>query len=276
MPELPEVESVRRSLAPALEGARIVSAVVRHPRLARRNERPIDVEHRLKDRRIERMDRTGKFLLAAVEGDLTWVTHLGMSGRIELAEPGDPEQPHTHVVIRTDREQEMRMVDPRTFGFVAVYTPEELAGSTMANLGRDALNDLPRSPVWASYLSGRTAPIKSLLLDQRFVAGLGNIYTDEVLHRAGIRPDRPAGTMTIEEIKRLRSCVRPVLLAGLRYGGTSLDDLAYLLPDGRAGEYLHRLRAYGREGLPCQRDGTPMERSVIGGRSSFWCPQCQR
>ena len=195
MPELPEVETVRRSLAPALEGARIVSAVVRHPRLARRNERPVDVELRLKGRRIDRMDRTGKFLLAAVEGDLTWVTHLGMSGRIELAEPGDPEKPHTHVVISTDREQEMRMVDPRTFGFVAVYTPEEFAGSTMVNLGRDALNDLPRSPVWAGYLAGRTAPIKSLLLDQRFVAGLGNIYTDEVLHRAQDSPGPSGGNV---------------------------------------------------------------------------------
>ena len=276
MPELPEVESVRRSLAPALEGARIVSAVVSHPRLARRNERPVDVEQRLTGRRIERMDRTGKFLMAAIEGDLTWVIHLGMSGRIELARPGDLKKPHTHVVISTDRGQEMRMVDPRTFGFMAVYTPEEFADSTIADLGRDALNDLPRSPVWVRYLTGRTAPIKSLLLDQRFVAGLGNIYADEVLHRARIRPDRPAGSLTIDEIKTIRSFVRPVLLAGLRFGGTSLDDLAYLLPDGRAGEYLHRLRAYGREGQPCHRDGSPMERSVIGGRSSFWCPQCQR
>jgi len=276
MPELPEVETVRRSLAPALEGARIVSAVVRHPRLARRNERPVDVENRLKGRRVVRVGRTGKFLLADVEGDFTWVTHLGMSGRIELAQPGDVEKPHTHVVISTNRDQEMRMVDPRTFGFVAVFTPEELAGSTIAELGRDALHDLPRSPVWVRHLAGRTVAIKSLLLDQRFVAGLGNIYADEVLHRARIRPDRPAGSLSTDEIKRVRGFVRPVLLAGLRFGGTSLDDLAYLLPDGRAGEYLDRLRAYGRESLPCHRDGTPIERSVIGGRSSFWCPQCQR
>ncbi len=275
MPELPEVETVRRSLAPALEGARIVRAVVRHPRLARRNEHPDDVGNRLNGRLIRRVGRTGKFILADVEGDLTWVTHLGMSGRIELAHPGDPEKPHTHVVITTDRNQEMRMVDPRTFGFVAVYTPEELADSTIADLGRDALNDLPRSNVWTKQLAGRTVAIKSLLLDQRFVAGLGNIYADEVLYRARIRPDRTAGSLTAEEIRRLRNFVQPILKAGLRWGGTSLDDLAYLLPDGRAGEYLHRLRAYGREGLPCRRDGTPMERTVIGGRSSFWCPTCQ-
>jgi len=227
-------------------------------------------------RLIHRMGRIGKFLLADIEGDLTWVMHLGMSGRIELAHPDELEKPHTHVVITTDREQEMRMVDPRTFGFVAVYTPEELADSTIADLGPDALDHLPRSPVWVRRLAGRRVAIKTLLLDQRFVAGLGNIYADEVLHRAGIRPDRPAGSLTTEEIKRLRAFVHPILQAGLRWGGTSLSDLTYLLPDGRAGEYLHRLRAYGREGLPCYRDGTPIERTVIGGRSSFWCPQCQQ
>ena len=249
--------------------------MVRHPRLARRNEGPTDVEDRLTGRLVKRVGRTGKFLLTDVEGDLTWVTHLGMSGRIELADPGDLEKPHTHVVIATDRGREMRMVDPRTFGFVAVYTPQELADSTIAALGPDALDDLPRSPVWVSRLTGRRLPIKALLLDQRFIAGLGNIYADEVLHRARIRPDRPAGSLSPLEIKRLRGFVRPVLVAGIRWGGTSLNDLAYLLPDGRSGEYLDRLQAYGREGLPCHRDGTPIERTVIGGRSSFWCPRCQ-
>jgi formamidopyrimidine-DNA glycosylase len=276
MPELPEVETVRRGLAPALEGARVVSAEVRHPRLARRNERLVDVRDRLMGRLIHHMDRIGKFLMAEIEGDLTWVTHLGMSGRIELADPHDPEQPHTHVVVGTDRGQEFRMVDPRTFGFVAVFTPEELADTTIADLGPDALNQLPRSPVWVRRLAGRTVAIKSLLLDQRFIAGLGNIYADEVLYRARIRPTRASGSLTTDEIKRLRAAVQPVLQAGLRWGGTSLNDLAYLLPDGRAGEYLERLRAYGREGLPCARDGASIERTVIGGRSSFWCPQCQR
>lgn len=275
MPELPEVETVRRSLAPSLEGARVVSTRVRHPRLARRNERPTDIEDRLSGRLIHQVNRTGKFLMTEIEGDLTWVTHLGMSGRIELADPGAPEAPHTHVVVETNRGQVFRMVDPRTFGFVAVFTPDELAGSTLADLGPDALNHLPRSPVWTKRMAGRKVAIKSLLLDQRFIAGLGNIYADEVLHRARIRPTRPAGSLTQEEIKRLRGAVQPVLEAGLRWGGTSLNDLAYLLPDGRAGEYLHRLRAYGREGLPCRRDGTPIERTVIGGRSSYWCPQCQ-
>ena len=275
MPELPEVETIRRSLAPALEGRSVSAVAVRHPRLARRNERPGDVSDRLVGRRIHRLRRIGKFLMADVDGDLTWVTHLGMSGRIELADGGEPERPHTHVVVDLDRGRQVRMVDPRTFGFVAVYTPEELSASSIAELGPDALDALPRSPIWARRLAGRTVVIKALLLDQRFVAGLGNIYADEVLHRARIRPTRPAGSLTADEIIRLRAAVRPVLEAGLRWGGTSLDDLAYLLPDGRAGDYLRRLKVYGREGLPCRRDGTPIERTVVGGRSSFWCPQCQ-
>jgi formamidopyrimidine-DNA glycosylase len=198
-----------------------------------------------------------------------------MSGRIELVRPEQEEKPHTHVVVETDRGRQVRMVDPRTFGFVAVFTPEELASSTIAALGPDALDELPRSPVWVRRLAARTVAIKTLLLDQRFLAGLGNIYADEVLHRARIRPDRPAGSLTMEEIRRLRAAVRPILQAGLRWGGTSLDDLAYLLPDGRSGEYSHRLRVYGRDGRACRRDGSPIERTVLAGRSSFWCPRCQ-
>ena len=276
MPELPEVETVRRSLAPVLEGARVESVDVSHPRLVRRNENPADVRDRLVGRVVNRIDRTGKYLLADVEGDLTWVTHLGMSGRIELAEPDQQQSPLTRVIVGTNRGVEMRMVDPRTFGFMAVYTPAELANSSIVDLGPDALRELPRSPFWVRRLAGRKVAIKTLLLDQRFVAGIGNIYADEVLHRAKVRPDRPAGSLTVGEIKRLRASVGPVLQAGLRWGGTSLNDLAYLLPDGRAGEYLHRLRVYGREGLPCRRDGSPIERTVIGGRSSFWCSQCQQ
>jgi formamidopyrimidine-DNA glycosylase len=176
-------------------------------------------------------------------------------------------------VARTDRGEEVRLVDPRTFGFVAVVTPEERDRFT--ELGPDALTSLPRSSSLARSLAGRTAPIKSLLLDQRLLAGLGNIYADEVLHRAGVRPTRAGGGLNAEEVKRIRSAVKPILTAGITAGGTSLDDLAYLLPDGRAGGYLDRLRVYGREGDHCHRCGTLIERVVVGGRSSFYCPTCQ-
>ena len=276
MPELPEVETVRRSLAPALEGATINGVSVDHPRMLRRQPRPRDFRDRLLGRRIGSLGRHGKFLMIDVDGDLTWVVHLGMSGRVGLESSGADRVLHTHVVVETDGGREMHFIDPRTFGFMAVYTPEEFEAQPFARLGPDALNQLPRYTRLVPRLEGRTIAIKSLLLDQHFIAGLGNIYADEVLHRSHLRPGRPAGTLDLEEIRSLRNAITPVLRAGLRWGGTSLNDLAYLLPDGRAGEYLQRLRVYGRAGEPCRRDGTPIERSVIGGRSSFWCPTCQR
>ncbi len=276
MPELPEVETVRRSIAPALEGATVVAVDVRHPRMLRRQPRPRDFRDRLLGRSIDVVGRHGKFLMLDVEGDLTWVLHLGMSGRIRLVPPDETPLLHTHVVVDFDRPESLHFVDPRTFGFTAVFTPEERAAQPFALLGPDALTDLPRYPVLARHMHNRRVPVKALLLDQRFLAGLGNIYADEVLHRARLLPHRPAGTLSNDEIRALRNAIRPVLEAGLQYGGTSLDDLAYLLPDGRAGEYLDRLRVYGREGEPCRRDGSMIRRSVIAGRSSFWCPNCQK
>ena len=276
MPELPEVETTRRSLAPVLEGAALVEVSLRHPRTGRRNVRPADVEDRLVGKRVEHLGRHGKFIMADVEGDLTLVMHLGMSGRMEIATPGETEEPHTHFVVQTDRNQLVRFVDPRTFGFIAVLTPDELAASSFSDLGPDALDDLPSSRRLAERMSGRVVVIKTLLLDQRVLAGLGNIYADEVLSRAKIHPARQSGSLTMDEIKAVRKHIRPVLEAGLRHGGTSLDDLAYLIPDGRTGDYLRLLRVYGRDGEPCRTCGTAIDKVVLGGRSSHFCPICQR
>jgi formamidopyrimidine-DNA glycosylase len=275
MPELPEVEATRRALEPALLGRTVASVTVVRPRMVRRQHRPDDFAARLLGTRVMALDRHGKFLLTRLTDDLTWVTHLGMSGRVSLADPYAPLAPHSNVVVRFDRGPEFRLIDPRTFGFVAVYTPEELAESSLGGLGPDAYAGLPVSTVLAGALSGRSAPIKALLLDQRVIAGVGNIYADEALNRARISPHRPGGSLTSDEVGALRRAIRTTLDAGLRHGGTSLDDLAYLLPDGRAGEYTARLRAYGREDEPCRRCGAPIRRDVIRQRSSFWCPGCQ-
>ncbi len=275
MPELPEVEATRRHLAPVLEGHRIVHAEVRRDRMVRRHERPTDFVDRVTGRRVLRLGRRGKFLLADLEGDITWVTHLGMSGRMSINDAGDPELPHTNVIVGLDGGTQVRMVDPRTFGFVAAFTPDELAAAFDRRIGPDALDGLPTSARLRDLLAGRSAPIKALLLDQRIVSGLGNIYVDEVLHRARVRPERPAGDLDAEEVRAIRSAIRPVLAAGLRHGGTSLDDLAYLLPDGQAGEYTRLLAVYGREDEACRRCGGTIVRTVIRARSSFWCPGCQ-
>ena len=276
MPELPEVETIRRSLEAELTGRRVTEARVRHPRVVRRQARPSDFVDRLRGRVVVNLRRHGKFLLFDLDTDLVWVTHLGMSGRIQMADREDREDTHTRAIVRFDSARELRFVDTRTFGFMAVLTLEELAASTLARLGPDAYADLPSSAWLANRLHGRTAPIKALLLDQRIVAGVGNIYADEALHQARLAPHRPAGGLSPAEVKALRSAIRKTLRDGLRWGGTSLNDLAYLLPDGRAGRYLSHLRVYGREGEPCPRCGSEVRRSVIRARSSFWCKGCQK
>lgn len=275
MPELPEVETTRRSLAPVLEGRTFTEVEIRRPRMARRNVRPEDVVDRLVGRRLNRLGRIGKFMVGEVEGDITLILHLGMSGKFQIKPVGDPEDSHTNVVFRTGEAQEVRLVDPRTFGFVAAHTPDELLDSSIGALGPDALDALPSAAAMADRLVGRKVAIKTMLLDQRFLAGLGNIYADEVLSRAGVRGDRVSRTLSASEVGAIRSAIGPVLKDGLKHGGTSLNDLAYLLPDGRAGQFVRRLRVYGREGEECHSCGTPITRTVLGGRSSFWCPRCQ-
>ncbi len=275
MPELPEVETTRRHLEPAMVGRRIVAVEVRRDRMVRYQEQPSDFSRRVTGRMVERLRRHGKFLVGDLDGGVTLVAHLGMSGRFGLSRVGDEESPHTNVVFRLDDGTEVRFVDPRTFGFVLALVDDELAASALGRLGRDALEDLPPSRALAAALEGRTAPLKALLLDQGIVAGLGNIYADEALYRARIAPQRPGGSLGGDEVKALRAAIKTTMAAGLARGGTTLDDLAYLLPDGRAGEFTSRLLVYGREDLPCRRCGTPIRRTVIRQRSSHWCPVCQ-
>ncbi|MDE0370681.1 MAG: bifunctional DNA-formamidopyrimidine glycosylase/DNA-(apurinic or apyrimidinic site) lyase [bacterium] len=275
MPELPEVETTRRGLVPVLAGRSVVTVEVLHPRMLRRQPDPADFVARLRGKVVGELRRTGKFLLIEMGEGLTWVFHLGMSGRMSITAGEAPPHPHTRVVVRTDAGHEVRMVDPRTFGFTAVLTPDELAASSIARLGPDALDALPSPRELASKAAGRRVATKTLLLDQRFLAGLGNIYADEVLFAAAIAGDRPAGSLSLTEVGAIRTAIGRVLADGLAHGGTSLDDLAYLLPDGRAGRHLEYLSVYGREGKPCRRCGALIVRARINGRSSHRCPACQ-
>jgi len=276
VPELPEVEITRRHLDEAMAGRAFESVTVTHVRTSRHNGTPLEVEQRLAGRRIESVGRKGKFLLAPLDDGQTLVAHLGMSGRFAVETENVPLAAHTHFRARLDDGTEIRFVDPRTFGFVAVFTDEELEESGVARLGPDAWLELPTTDELAEMLSRRTAPIKALLLDQGPVSGLGNIYADEALHIAGIHPLRTGKSLSRAELDLLRSAVGQVLASAIENGGTSLDDLTYLLPDGRAGENLDRLLVYGRTDLPCARCGTPIERLVIRARSSHFCPSCQQ
>lgn len=273
MPELPEVEITRRHLESVMIGRVLEEVAVNHLRTARHNASPQEVVARLTGRRVSAVGRRGKFLEVALDDGQTMVAHLGMSGRWSV--DGDLDAPHTHFVAKLDNGTVVRFIDPRTFGFVAVYDEDDIGASGLSRLGPDAWADPPDAGELARRLIGRKAPIKALLLDQGPISGLGNIYADEALHQAGIHPLTPGGALGVGDLERLMSAVGDVLGLAIESGGTTLDDLAYLLPDGRAGENMARLAVYGRSDEPCLSCGTPIERIVIRARSTHFCPSCQ-
>ncbi len=250
-----------------------VDVTVSHMRTARHNASPEEVETRLRDRRVLSVGRHGKFLAIELDDGQVMVAHLGMSGRWSV--DGDEEVPHTHFSARLDDGTRVEFIDPRTFGFVAVYDEDDLDRSGLGRLGPDAWVSPPDAVALNASLDGRTAPIKALLLDQGPIAGLGNIYADEALFGAGIHPLSPGGSLDLEACDRLLSAVAGVLGSAIANGGTTLDDLAYLLPDGRAGDNMTHLRVYGREGEPCDICTTPIERVIVRARSTHFCPTCQ-
>jgi formamidopyrimidine-DNA glycosylase len=271
MPELPEVEITRRQLAAVVDGATMVDVTVTHERTARHNSGPREVEERLTGRRIVSLDRTGKFLHSDLDDGQLLVAHLGMTGRFTV---DGEDEPHTHLRLLLDNGHLVRFIDPRTFGFVAVYdAPSSAPG--LARLGADAWLTPPGPAELTAALQGRTAPIKALLLDQGLISGLGNIYADEALHGAAIHPLRPGGTLTVTEIEALLEAISKVLVSAIHNEGTSLDDRAYLLPDGRAGENLGQLQVYGRTDQPCLECGTPIQQVSVRSRSTHFCPTCQ-
>lgn len=273
MPELPEVEMTRRHLEAAMAGRVMRRVEVTHERTARYNASRAEVIARLEGRRVVGVGRHGKFLEFALDDGQMMVSHLGMSGRWSV--DGDEVVPHTHFRAELDNGVEVKFIDPRTFGFVAVYDEEEIADSGLARLGPDAWSDTPTPEAFLGRLQGRTACIKALLLDQGPIAGLGNIYADEALFRARIHPLTPGGNLDIDDCRSLLEAIRLVLGDAIDNGGTTLDDLAYLLPDGNAGDNMTRLRVYGREGEACDSCGSPIERIVIRARSTHFCPRCQ-
>lgn len=273
MPELPEVEITRRHLESAMLDRTFADVRISHVRTARHNASPSEVEARLSGRRVVSVGRHGKFLEIGLDDGQVMVAHLGMSGRWSV--DGEDDVPHTHFTAVLDDGAVLRFIDPRTFGFVAVYDTEDVADSGLGRLGPDAWTEPPDPAGLAERLAGRTAPIKALLLDQGPISGLGNIYADEALFRAGIHPLTPGGDLGNEDCECLLGAVSEVLDAAISHGGTTLDDLAYLLPDGRAGDNMTRLRVYGREGEPCDECGTPIERIVLRARSTHFCPTCQ-
>jgi formamidopyrimidine-DNA glycosylase len=282
VPELPEVEVVRRGLAREVAGRAITSVAVTGARTVRRQPTETLVEG-LRGARLGEAERIGKFLLLPLDdGAETLVIHLRMSGQLLLTAPDRPLAKHTHAVLGLSDGRELRFVDPRTFGeLFVVPAPPGGPGmppgrpAALAHLGPD-----PLSPAWSAAvlgrgLTGRTGRLKLLLMDQRFVAGIGNIYSDEALFEARLRFDRPGGSLSGEEVGRLHRAVRKTLRDAVSHRGSSLRDAQYVDLFGAPGGYQNRHRVYGREGEPCPRCGGPVRRISLGGRSTFLCETCQ-
>lgn len=287
MPELPEVETVRRGLEPVLAGARLTRVQARRPDL--RFALPEGFVQRLTGARIERLERRGKYILAPLDRGETLSMHLGMTGRFEIeggaerSRPGDfalavPADPrHAHVVFETDGGARVTFFDPRRFGYMDLIETEALESHPrFAGMGPEPLGPDFDAEHLGRAFAGRRQGAKTLLLDQRVVAGLGNIYVCEALHRAHISPTRPAGRIAKARLVALVGAIRKVLEEAIVAGGSTLRD--YASADGALGYFQHSFQAYGREGEPCS---TPeckgvIRRIVQGGRSTFYCPVCQR
>ncbi len=283
MPELPEVETVRRGLEPVMAGEVIARADVRRAGL--RWPFPAHMAERLTGVRVERLRRRSKYILADLDSGETLLVHLGMSGRMLISgvklgafhhERAAP-QKHDHVVFDMANGARVAFNDARRFGAMdLVATAEAENHKFLRGLGPEPLGNTFHEDYLAGALAGRNTPIKAALLDQRIVAGLGNIYVCEVLHRAGISPKRKAGRIAEARLRALVPIIREVLGEAIESGGSSLRD--YRRADGELGYFQHAFRAYGREGEPCQTPGCTgvIRRISQGGRSSFYCPQCQR
>lgn len=272
MPELPEVETLARELRGVLIGRMVVGVEVRWPRTVAVPD-PETFARRLTGRRIREIRRRGKWLLLGLDEGTWLLVHLRMSGRLTVEEAHAPDDAHTRVVFYLDDGRRLRFSDPRKFGrMVLVDDP----GAVLGDLGPDPLGPDLTPEQLARVLRGRRVRLKPLLTDQRFLAGLGNIYADEVLWGAGLHPLRRADTLTPEEIARLHKAIRQVLAEAIARRGTTLPDQRYVLPDGRPGEFAPHLAVYGREGQPCPRCGAPIVRTRVEGRSAHYCPRCQQ
>ena len=278
--ELPEVEVVRRDLEKDVVGRRIREAEVRSHRNAmriiRRHARRKEFSDRLAGRKITKVDRRGKYLLIHLDNGEVLVVHFGMSGQFLRGNKRTAVPAHTHVVIDFTQGGDLRYVDPRTFGEMFVTTADELG--KVKELDHIAIDPLEDTFTWQEFsyeLARRAGKLKSLLMDQKFVSGLGNIYSDEVLFAAGLRYDHMSDALTSQEVRRLYRAMREVVQDAIRFRGPTLDDEAYLDLFGKAGEFQSELKVYGRRGLPCRRCRTPIESEKFQGRSTYFCPQCQ-
>jgi formamidopyrimidine-DNA glycosylase len=274
VPELPEVETVRRRLAPLLEGRSFERVEISDARLTRPLD-PFEVARELEGEQVALVDRRGKYLIVRFESGRALLVHLRMTGSLRHGAAGSlPDDPHQRAVVTLDDGSDVAYRDVRRFGTWLLLEPSEVDMYVDARVGAEPLADAYKAKHLAEELAGRRAPVKAAILDQRTVAGVGNIYADEALWRAKLHPLRTADTLSEEEIRRLYRSIRAVLRQGVEHRGSSFSD--YVGADGEPGANAERLKAYRRTGEPCFRCGRPISRIVVGQRGTHFCPHCQR
>jgi formamidopyrimidine-DNA glycosylase len=273
MPELPEVETVCRSLRPHLLGRTVEHIEVLEPRLRVRVDEPSLA--RLQGRRIDAVSRSAKYILLSLSGGLTWMFHLGMSGKLICVNSDVARQKHDHIIVHLDSGRELRYHDPRRFGLSIVASEAEVdALPQLRHLGADPFDRQLTGEFLFQFTRKSERRIRDLLLDQQIVAGLGNIYANEVLAIAGIKPTRRAHRLTRKEVESVATTIPRLLADAIQWCGTSFSD--YRDADDKSGEFQNHLRVYDRDGEKCRRCTTAIKRVAIGNRSAFYCPACQK
>ena len=278
--ELPEVEVMRRDLEKDVVGRRIKEVEVKGSKNAmrsiRRHKTRKEFTSQLVSRKIVKVERRGKYLLLTLDAGDILVVHFGMSGQFQRGTGRVALPAHTHVVFTFQQGGDLRFVDPRTFGELFVTSPDEIGKiKELQHLAIDPLDQVFTWPTFQYLLAQRAAKMKPLMMDQKFISGLGNIYSDEVLFHAGLRYDRVSDTLSSQEVRRLYRAIQEILQDAIKLRGTTLEDEAYVDLFGKPGEYQTELKVYGREGLPCRRCRTPIQTIKIAQRNSYFCPQCQ-
>ncbi|MCJ7439798.1 MAG: bifunctional DNA-formamidopyrimidine glycosylase/DNA-(apurinic or apyrimidinic site) lyase [Acidimicrobiia bacterium] len=277
MPELPEVEVLRRDLERDVVGRRVKTVEVDGMRSVRRHHNRKQFINHLEGKKITSVERRGKYLLLGLEGDDVLVIHLGMSGQLLRTKTSrEARQKHLHVVITFQKGGQLRFVDPRTFGEMFVTEADSL--SKVRELSHLGIDPLEHAVSWEQFwglISQKHVKLKPLLMDQKFMAGIGNIYSDEILWGAGLRWDRMSDSLSAQEVRRLYRSMVEVLQDAVKYRGSSLADGQYVDLFGKPGEYQHHHKVYAREGETCRRCRQVLVRERVGGRSTFSCPACQ-
>jgi formamidopyrimidine-DNA glycosylase len=271
MPELPEVETTRRGIEPHVRSVKVTEVIVRRREL----RQPVSKDIRaIEGRRVTGVSRRSKYLLLGIDDGSTVLIHLGMSGSLRVISPADAWKTHDHIGVTLGNGKQLRFHDPRRFGLVLRLTGDPMEHPLLKKLGPEPLEDDFTAAHLVTACAKRSAPIKLVIMDAKVVVGVGNIYASEALFRAGILPRTPAKKLSKPRLAKLVSAIRAVLTDSIAEGGTTLRD--FLHSDGEPGYFKQQLFVYDRKDEPCRVCGTPIRQAVLGQRSTYWCPKCQR